>query len=88
MSNSEGVWGTEERLLFVRILPPFYLSFGAYCIYLLLFISVFAYLFWYFRQRSNRLHRRQFEKFEQEKERVDKFSELLAQVKEQILKLG
>lgn len=69
VSNSEGVWGTEERLLFVRILPPFYLSFGAYCIYLLLFISVFAYLFWYFRQRSNRLHRRQFEKFEQEKER-------------------
>lgn len=68
-SNSDGVWNPEERLLHIHILPPFYLSIWAYCVYLLLFISCSVYTFWYFRQRSNRLHRRQVEKFEQEKER-------------------
>jgi signal transduction histidine kinase/DNA-binding response OmpR family regulator len=68
-SNSDGIWGPEEHLLYIHILPPFYLSFWAYCIYILLFIVGSVYAFWYFRQRSSRLHRRQLEKFEQEKER-------------------
>ena len=68
-SNSDGIWGAEEHLLYIHILPPFYLSFWAYCIYILLFIVGSVYAFWYFRQRSSRLHRRQLEKFEQEKER-------------------
>lgn len=68
-SNSDGIWNPEERLLHIHILPPFYLSIWAYCVYILLFISCFAYTFWYFKQRSNRHHRHQVEKFEQEKER-------------------
>ena len=68
-SNSDGIWGPEEQLLYIHIRPPFYLSIWAYCIYLLLFIVCFVYTFWYFKQRSSRQHRRQLEKFEQEKER-------------------
>ena len=68
-SNSDGIWRPEEHLLYIHILPPFYLSFWAYCIYILLFIVGSVYAFWYFKQRSSRLHRRQLEKFEQEKER-------------------
>ena len=68
-SNSDGIWGPEEHLLYIHILPPFYLSFWAYCIYILLFIVGSVYAFCYFRQRSSRQHRRQLEKFEQEKER-------------------
>lgn len=69
VSNSDGVWGPEEQLLYIHIRPPFYFSVGAYCFYLLLFIVCFVYIFWYLKQRSSRQHRRQLEKFEQEKER-------------------
>ena len=68
-SNSDGVWNPEEHLLYIHILPPFYFSIWAYCIYALLIIGCSVYAFWYFKQRSNRQHRRQLEKFEQEKER-------------------
>lgn len=68
-SNSDGVWNNEEVCLYIRILPPFYLSVWAYCIYSLLFIVCSAYTFWYFRQKNAKKHRRQMEKFEQEKER-------------------
>lgn len=50
-SNSDGIWGPEEQLLYIHIRPPFYLSIWAYCIYLLLFIVCFVYTFWYFKQR-------------------------------------
>lgn len=68
-SNSDGVWNPQEHLLYIHILPPFYFSVWAYCIYVLLIVGCSVYAFWYFKQRSNRLHRRQQEKFEQEKER-------------------
>lgn len=68
-SNSDGVWNPQEHLLHIHILPPFYFSVWAYCIYALLVVVCSVYAFWYFKQRSNRHHRRQQEKFEQEKER-------------------
>lgn len=68
-SNSDGVWNKEELTLSIHILPPFYLSVWAYCFYVLLFIGCSVYIVLYFRRRSSYKHRRQMEKFEQEKER-------------------
>lgn len=69
VSNSDGVWNDDEVSLEVHILPPFYLSVWAYCIYVLLIIGCSVYAVLYFKRRSNSKHRRQMEKFEQEKER-------------------
>ena len=69
VSNSNGVWNEKEVALKVHILPPFYLSVWAYCIYALLIIGGSVYTVMYFKQRTSRKHRRQMEKFEQEKER-------------------
>ena len=68
-SNSDGVWNENEVSLSIHILPPFYLSVWAYCIYAILFITGSAYTVLYFRQRNAKKHHRQIEKFEQEKER-------------------
>ena len=68
-ANNDGLWNPEERTLRIEILPPLYLTGWAYSVYALLFIGCSFYTFWYFKQRSNRRHRRQLEKFEQEKER-------------------
>lgn len=69
VSNSDGVWNDDEVSLEVHILPPFYLSVWAYFIYVLLVIGCSVYTVLYFKRRSNSKHRRQMEKFEQEKER-------------------
>lgn len=69
VSNSDGVWGKDEVSLRVHILPPFYLSVWAYCVYALLIIGCTWYAVMSFKRRSNYKHRRQMEKFEQEKER-------------------
>ena len=68
-ANDNGVWNNNEISLSIRILPPFYLSIWAYCIYILLIIGCSVYLILYLKRRSNRKHHRQMEKFEQEKER-------------------
>lgn len=68
-ANGNGVWNNNEVSLNVRILPPFYLSVWAYCIYILWVIGCSVCMVLYFKRRSNRIHRRQMEKFEQEKER-------------------
>lgn len=68
-SNSDGVWNENELSLSIEILPPFYLSIWAYCIYVLLFFGCSVYAVLYFKRRSSRKHCRQMEKFEQEKER-------------------
>ncbi len=69
VSNSDGVWNEKEISLNIRILPPFYLTVWAYCVYILLFMGCSLYVVLYFRRRSSEKHRRQMEKFEQEKER-------------------
>ena len=68
-ANDNGVWNNNEISLSIWILPPFYLSIWAYCIYILLIIGCSVYLILYLKRRSNRKHHRQMEKFEQEKER-------------------
>lgn len=68
-SNSDGWWNDKPTLLQIRISPPFYLSVWAYIIYALLFIALIVGTFLYYRFRNIRKHRREMEKFEQEKER-------------------
>ena len=68
VSNSDGVWNENGISLKVHILPPFYLSVWAYFVYALLIIGCSLYVIIYFKRRSNNKHRRQMEKFEQEKE--------------------
>ena len=69
VANSDGVWNEESLSLKVHILPPFYLSIWAYIVYALLIVGCSLYTILYFKRRSNDKHRRQMEKFEQEKER-------------------
>lgn len=66
-SNSDGLWNKEEVAVKVRILPPFYFTVWAYCVYALLTIGCSVYIILYFKRRSNRKHRWQMEKFEQKK---------------------
>lgn len=68
-SNSDGWWNDKPTLLQIRISPPFYLSVWAYIIYALLIIALIVGTFLYYRFRNIRKHRREMEKFEQEKER-------------------
>lgn len=69
VTPDDKIWNNQETKLQIRILPPFYLSIWAYCIYAILSIGSVAYTISYFRKRTNRKQRRQMEKFEQEKER-------------------
>lgn len=68
-SNSDGVWNKEELVLNIEILPPFYLTAWAFCIYALVIASSILYIISYNRKRSASRQRHQMEKFEQEKER-------------------
>lgn len=68
-SNSDGKWNETERILKIRIRPPFYLSSWAYMVYAVLILLSIAYTVWYFRRKTLRKHQRAMEKFEQEKVR-------------------
>ena len=68
-SNSDGKWNPVERVLGVRIRPPFYLSAWAYMIYAVLFICSLVGVSLYFRRRALRRNRLAMEKLEREKER-------------------
>ena len=43
-ANSDGVWNPQERLLKIRVHPPFYLSWMAYVIYFILLATVVTYI--------------------------------------------
>ena len=47
-ANSDGVWIPQERLLKIRVHPPFYLSWMAYVIYFILLATVVTYIICYF----------------------------------------
>ncbi len=68
-SNSDGKWNEAGRVLKIRINPPFYLSPWAYIIYVALIILSIISIFYKLRERTNRKHAREMERFEQEKER-------------------
>lgn len=68
-SNSDGKWNEAERVLAIRIRPPFYLSVWAYALYVVLACCLLVAMVVYFRRRSQQKHRLAMEKFEREKER-------------------
>ncbi len=68
-ANSDNVWNPKERVLNIRVLPPFYLSVWAYIVYVMLAAGLLSGGFLYFKRRSALRHQREMEKFEQEKER-------------------
>lgn len=68
-SNSDGIWNNKETQLYIKILPPFYLSIWAYILYLLIIIvSVFLFIR-YIKRRNNEKQRRLLNLFNQKKER-------------------
>ena len=58
-----------EKTLFIKILPPFYLTTWAYCIYILLFLSIAYLLIRYIRNRQKQQQKWFIDKLEQSKER-------------------
>lgn len=55
-TNSDGVWMNNERTLAIEVLPPFWATWWAYCIYVILFLSVayftFRILYTFYRMRN------------------------------------
>ena len=68
-SNSDGKWNEAQRVLKIRIRPPFYLSTWAYVVYVLLALCSLVAVIFYFRRRTQQKHQQTMEKFEREKER-------------------
>ncbi|WP_291916649.1 two-component regulator propeller domain-containing protein [Chitinophaga sp.] len=68
-ANSGGSWGETPRVLFIKILPPFWASYPAYAIYALLLCSIaYAIIRWY-HQRALQKQKRQMELLAHEKEK-------------------
>ena len=68
-SNSDGKWNEAQRVLKIRIRPPFYLSTWAYVVYVLLALCSLVAVIFYFRRRTQQKHQQTMEKFEREKDR-------------------
>lgn len=68
-ANSDGVWNPDEKTLAIRVYPPFYLSWKAYLLYVVLSVGFVVWIVCYFRKRTMRKHLQAMEKLEYEKER-------------------
>ena len=68
-SNSDGKWNAVEKILNIRIRPPFYLSPWAYAVYIILTLCSLLSLIVFFRKRTRQKHVQTMERFEREKER-------------------
>ena len=67
--NSDRQESANERILSIRILPPFYRTLWAYLAYALLLCGAGSYGVMVVRRKSQRRHRRAMEQLEHEKER-------------------
>lgn len=67
ISEASGFSSESEKTIFIRILPPFYLSIWAYTLYILIFLFVLNYIVYNIKKRTARRERRAMEKFEQQK---------------------
>jgi signal transduction histidine kinase/ligand-binding sensor domain-containing protein/DNA-binding response OmpR family regulator len=54
-TNAEGAWNPVERTIYINVLPPWYRSWWAYSLYMLLFIAV-IYCYLLYKNRQTRLH--------------------------------
>jgi signal transduction histidine kinase/ligand-binding sensor domain-containing protein/DNA-binding response OmpR family regulator len=53
-SNTEGVWGEPQKLLYITVLPPWYRTWWAYTLYVLIFASA-VYTYVLYRDRQAKL---------------------------------
>ncbi|MEN8194096.1 MAG: two-component regulator propeller domain-containing protein [Bacteroidota bacterium] len=63
-SNSNGIWATEPAILSIMINPPWWFTWWAYSIYLLIFISTFWFIYILQRRRikiNNEIKMKEFE---------------------------
>ncbi len=68
-ANNDQLWNPEEKVLFIEILPPFYLTTWAYMVYILIAIAVSFLLFRFLRNRQKLRQRLFVQELEQSKER-------------------
>lgn len=54
-SNTEGVWSEPQQLLYIKVLPPWYRTWWAYSLYILIFGSA-VYLYILYKSKQARLH--------------------------------
>lgn len=67
--TNEGVWGDNELVLNISILPPFYLTIYAYLLYIALIVTTIIYLFFYLKNKNIARQKLEIGEFKQEKER-------------------
>ena len=53
-TDTEGAWSSNEKIILITILPPWYFTWWAYCIYITVF-SVAMYVFQAYRNKQQRL---------------------------------
>ncbi|MDU1892900.1 MAG: two-component regulator propeller domain-containing protein [Dysgonomonas sp.] len=51
-SNNDGVWNNDGTSILITILPPFWKTWWAYCIYILTLIGIFILIFRYYNERK------------------------------------
>ncbi|MDB5147457.1 MAG: hybrid sensor histidine kinase/response regulator, partial [Mucilaginibacter sp.] len=50
-TNASGIWNTKEKIINIKVLPPWYRTWWAYCTYLgLISLSIYGYLFYQRKQ--------------------------------------
>ena len=68
-TNTDGVWSSGQRLVYITVLPPWYRTWWAYLSYCAM-LTTLAYLFWLYRTRQTRLkHEIEITTIKAEKER-------------------
>lgn len=68
-ANSGGNWSVSPRILVIEILPPFWASYQAYAVYLLLLGSIIYGIISWYHQRALQKQKRQLELLAHEKEK-------------------
>lgn len=68
-SNNDKLWNPVEKVLYIEILPPFYLTSWAYTIYFVLLVGIILFFFQFFRNRQQLKQKWFIQKLEQNKER-------------------
>ena len=66
-TNEDGVWGSSERTLKIRILPAPWLTWWAYCIYGVILAAIFCFIFRFLRYKMRMQHEIQIGKLEKQK---------------------
>jgi ligand-binding sensor domain-containing protein/signal transduction histidine kinase len=68
-SNSDGVWNPKETSLIIEILPPWWRSWWAYAVYLLIVAGIIRYIVYSYHKRTEEKNKRKIELFETAKEK-------------------